>query len=162
MHERKNSPDQSDTAGREISISRVINAPRELVFDAFIDPKHVSNWWGPNGFRTTTYEMSVRPGGVWRFTMHGPDGTDYPNKIVYREVVRPERLVYEHSGDDASDEHRFISTVTFETQGAGTRVTLRALFATIEQCEAHKKFGAIEGGNQTLARLAAHVATFAK
>src|SRR5689334_18469516 len=76
MSARKNNP--SDSSDREIVITRVIDAPRELVFAAFTDAEHISNWWGPNGFRTTTYEKDVRPGGVWRFTMHGPDGTDYP------------------------------------------------------------------------------------
>jgi uncharacterized protein YndB with AHSA1/START domain len=153
MAAEKSSPTPTDTTGREMVISRVIAAPRELVFDAFTDREHISQWWGPNGFRTTTYEKSVRPGGVWRFTMHGPDGVDYPNKIVYIEVLRPERLVYEHSADDDSDENRFVSTITLEAMGDKTKVTLRALFATIEQCEAHTKFGAVEGGNQTLARL---------
>ena len=151
MAERKSDAD------REIVITRVINAPRELVFAAFTDRQHISQWWGPNGFRTTTYEKDVRPGGVWRFTMHGPDGTDYPNKIMYREVVKPERLAYDHSGDDASDEHRFTSTVTFENVGGKTKVTMRALFATVEQCEASKKFGAVDGGQQTLARLDEHL-----
>ena len=82
------------TAGREIVITRLIAAPPELVFDAWTDPKQIGRWWGPNGFTTTTHSMDVRPGGVWRFVMHGPDGRDYQNKIVYREVKRPERLVY--------------------------------------------------------------------
>lgn len=72
-----------DTADREIVITRVFDAPREQVFDAWTDSEHVSQWWGPNGFTTTTHEMDVRPGGVWRFIMHGPDGVDYKNRIVY-------------------------------------------------------------------------------
>lgn len=79
-----------DTADREIVISRLIHAPRELVFKVWTDPKHVAHWWGPNGFTNTIHEMDVRPGGVWRFIMHGPDGVDYPNKIVYKEVVKPQ------------------------------------------------------------------------
>ncbi|HEY8127204.1 MAG TPA: SRPBCC family protein, partial [Hyphomicrobium sp.] len=67
--------------GREIIITRLLNAPRALVFAAFKDPDHITNWWGPNGFSTTTYEMDFRPGGLWLFTMHGPDGTDYPNRV---------------------------------------------------------------------------------
>ena len=79
-------------AAREIVAARVFDAPRELVFDAWTDPEHVAQWWGPNGFTNTIHEMDVRPGGVWRFVMHGPDGVDYNNKIVYIEVVKPERL----------------------------------------------------------------------
>ena len=159
MSERKSNPSDADHQDREMVISRVIAAPRDLVFAAFTDREHISAWWGPNGFRTTTYEKDVRVGGVWRFTMHGPDGTDYPNKIVYTEVVKPERLAYDHSGDEARDEHRFSTVITFDDLGGKTKVTLRALFATVEACEANKKFGAVEGGEQTLARLDRFLAT---
>ena len=84
---------------REIIMTRAFAAPRELVWKAWTNPKHIKAWWGPNGFTTTNLEVDVRPGGVWRFIMHGPDGTDYPNKIVYAEIVMPERLVYDHGGD---------------------------------------------------------------
>jgi uncharacterized protein YndB with AHSA1/START domain len=106
---------------QEIVITREIAAPRELVFDAWTDPKHVGHWWSPNGFTTTTHEMDVRPGGVWRFIMHGPDGVDYPNRIVYQEVVRPERLVYVHGGDNPAESPDFHTTVTFEERAAGPR-----------------------------------------
>ena len=81
----------TNTADREIVSARVFDAPRELVWKAWVDPKHVAQWWGPKGFTNTIHEMDVRPGGVWRFAMHGPDGTDYKNEIVFIEVVRPER-----------------------------------------------------------------------
>lgn len=68
---------------------RTIDAPRDLVFDAWTDPAHVGQWWGPDGFTTTTHEIDIRPGGVWRFTMHGPDGVDYPNEIAFEEIVPP-------------------------------------------------------------------------
>jgi len=74
---------------REIVTTRVVDAPRELVFRAWTEPEHVGQWWGPNGFTSTIQEMDVRPGGVWRLVMHGPDGTDYPNESIYLEVVRP-------------------------------------------------------------------------
>ncbi len=77
--------DMTSISDREIVATRVFDAPRELVFQVWTDAKHVSNWWGPRGFTTTTYEMDVRPGGVWRHVMHGPDGTDYPNEIVFVE-----------------------------------------------------------------------------
>ena len=148
-----------ETADREIVLSRVVDAPRELVFAVWLDPKHVGEWWGPNGFRTTTYEMEPRPGGVWRFTMHGPDGTDYENRIEYLEIARPERLVYRHSGAGETEDVRFRAEVTFEAEGAKTRVTLRSVFESAEGRDlVVEKYGAIEGGRQTLERLAAYVA----
>lgn len=148
-----------ETADREIVLSRVVDAPRELVFAVWLDPTHVGEWWGPNGFRTTTYEMEPRPGGVWRFTMHGPDGTDYENRIEYLEIARPERLVYRHSGGGATEDVRFHAEVTFAAEGTKTRVTLRSLFESAEERDVVvEKYGAIEGGKQTLERLAAYVA----
>jgi uncharacterized protein YndB with AHSA1/START domain len=146
---------------REIVFTRTFEAPRELVFKVWTDPRHVGAWWGPYGFTTTTSEMDVRPGGVWRYVMHGPDGTDYPNKIVYREVVRPERLTYWH-GDDNDGEagQSFEVEVRFDEQGGKTRLTMRMIFATAEERNlVVEKFGADEGGNQTLDRLREHLAT---
>ena len=140
-------------------ISRVINAPRDLVFAAFSDAEHFTLWWGPNGFRTTVFEMDVRPGGASRYTMHGPDGKDWPNKVEYLEVVAPERLVYRHGAEEKlSDDPRcFHVTITFEAVQGKTLVTLRSLFPSAEQFEGAKKFGAVEGGQQTLGRLDAYL-----
>ena len=149
----------SATADREIVQTRVFDAPRERVFDAWTDPKHVAEWFGPNGFTTTTHEMDVRPGGKWRFIMHGPDGTDYDNLIVYREVVRPERLAYSHGSGEADDPYQFEVTVTFADEGGKTNLTMRALFPSAEARDyAVREVGAIEGGRQTLARLAEYLA----
>ena len=142
-----------------IVVTRLVAAPRELVWEAWTDPKHITQWWGPNGFTTTTHAMEVKPGSVWRFTMHGPDGTDWPNRIVYREVKRPELLAYDHSGDDASDVHRFQVTVTFSDKGGNTEVTMASLFPSVAARDAVLKFGALEGGGQTLDRLAAYLPT---
>ena len=148
----------ASTADREIVISRVFDAPRALVFEAFTDPKHIGEWWGPNGFTTTTSEMDVRPGGAWRYVMHGPDGTDYSNKIVYSEVVKPERLAYAHGADDGGPP-LFHATVTFQEQGSKTLVTLHSIFPTAAiRDRTGREFGAIEGGHQTLARLARYLA----
>ena len=76
-------------ASREIVATRTFDAPRDLVFKMWTDPKHIAQWWGPKGFTTTIYEMDVKPGGVWRFVMHGPVGVDYQNKVVYLEIVKP-------------------------------------------------------------------------
>ena len=113
-----------DISGRELVISRLINAPRELVWDAWTKPEHVKHWWGPDGFTNTIHEMEVKPGGVWRFMMHGPDGTNFPNKIVFNEVKKPERLVYTHSSDDENETTLFETTVTFEKQGDKTLLTM--------------------------------------
>jgi uncharacterized protein YndB with AHSA1/START domain len=153
----------ADTADREIVLTRVYEAPRELVWTAWTDPKHVVHWWGPDGFTNTIHEMDVRPGGVWRFVMHGPDGRDYKNRINFIEVERPERLVYTHGGDDDVEPVSFHVTVTFEDQGSGrTKVTLRSVFPTAEERDrVVKDYGAIEGGRQTLARLADYLLTMA-
>lgn len=154
----KVSNDQS-TTDREIVISRVIAGPRRLVFAAFTDVQHLHHWWGPDGFTTTTRSFDFRPGGVWDFIMHGPDGTDYPNRIEWREIVPPERLVYLH-GESEEDPRTFVSTMTFVERGDTTEITLRTVFPTREQRdEAVKRYRAIEGGTQTLDRLAAYVAT---
>src|SRR5581483_10516803 len=139
------------TAEREIIATRIFAAPRDLVFRMWTDPQHVARWWGPDGFTNTIHEMDVRPGGVWRFIMHGPDGRNYDNKIVYREVIRPERIVYDHESTPP-----FHVTVTFTDQGRDrTRITMHMLFDTVElRDNTVRVFGAVEGLHQTLGRLA--------
>jgi len=142
---------------REIVISRLIHAPRDLVFKVWTDADHIKEWWGPNGFTNTIHEMNVKPGGVFRFMMHGPDNMNFPNKIVYTEVVKPEKLVYVHSDDEGSQ--RFDVTVTFEVLKDSTLLTMRTVFSTAAERErVIKEVGAIEGGNQTLDHLQAYVA----
>lgn len=145
---------------RTLVVSREFDARRELVFRAWTDPQQVVQWWGPDGFTTTTYQMDVRPGGVWCFTMHGPDGVDYPNEIVYSEVVEPEQLAYRHSsGDDAPVEAKFEVTVTFEQRSERTLVTMQLLFeSNKERDRVIEKSGALEGAQQTFGRLADHLA----
>jgi uncharacterized protein YndB with AHSA1/START domain len=145
----------TDVADRELVLRRLLNAPPALVFDTWSDPAHVSKWWGPRGFTTTTHEMAFKVGGRWRFTMHGPDGTDYRNLVLYTEIVRPQRICYDH-GDDESESgpvRDFKVRVTFEGQGGTTLLTLRMLVESVRQLEAMKQFGAVEGGTQTLDRL---------
>lgn len=144
----------NDTSDREILISRLLNAPRELVFKAWTDPEHVAQWWGPTGFTNTIHEMEVKPGGVWRFIMHGPDGRDYPNKIVFIEVVKPELLVYRHAGDADTEPVNFYVTVTFEKQGDKTMLTMRMVFESAAELErVDREYGAIEGAKQNVDRL---------
>jgi uncharacterized protein YndB with AHSA1/START domain len=150
---------QMKDAARELVITRVFDAPRELVFEAWTDPKHIASWWGPRGFTTTVHSMDVAPGGVWRLTMHGPDGRDYKNKIVYLEVAKPERLVYKNTPEHGSEPADHETTVTFEEQDAKTTVTLRMLFASAEtRNHVVTTYKAVEGGSQTLSRLAEYLA----
>jgi uncharacterized protein YndB with AHSA1/START domain len=124
---------KSGTANRELAITRVFNAPRELVFEAWTNPDHLAHWWGPVGFTNTHKEVDIRPGGVWRFTMHGPDGRDYPNRIDFTEVVPPSFLSYKHTGDDGIVS--FTVTVKFEAEGEKTRLTMHSLFRSAEELE---------------------------
>jgi len=140
------------TVDREIVFTRRLDAARELVFRVWSQAKHVARWWSPRGFTTTTHEMEVAPGGVWRFVMHGPDGTDYDNTITYREISPPERLLYDHGEQGAPGSFRV--TVTFEAQNGTTRLTMRMLFESVAERDfVVEKYGAIDGGNQTLDRL---------
>ena len=146
------------TADREIVISRVIDAPRELVFEAFTQVRHLSRWWGPEGFTTTTRSFEFRAGGEWDFVMHGPDGTDYQEWITWREIVPPERIALLH-GESRDDPNAFESVLAFELAGDETRILMRTVFPTRElRDEAVEKYHAIEGGEQTLRNLAAYVA----
>lgn len=146
----------------EIVLTRVFDAPREMVFDACADPKQVVEWWGPNGFTTTIEEMDVRVGGQWVHTMHGPDGMDYPNFGVFTEVKRPEVLAHRHGGGRKGEapDVDFESIWTFEElPGNQTLVTLRNVFVSAEARDAViRKYGAVEGGKQTMERLAEFVA----
>jgi uncharacterized protein YndB with AHSA1/START domain len=144
---------------RSIITTRVFDAPRELVFEAWTDPKHLVQWWGPTGFTTTTRAIDLRPGGVWRFVMHGPDGVDYENRIVYDEIVKPERLVYRHPGGDDVEPVQIHVTVIFEDHGGKTKLTMLMLFpSAAERDRVAEKYGAIEGAVQSLERLAEHLA----
>ncbi|WP_024805741.1 SRPBCC family protein [Nocardia sp. BMG51109] len=148
---------RSATADREIVISRVISAPRDLVFEAFTEVWHLSQWWGPEGFTTTTRAFEFRVGGEWDFVMHGPDGTDYQEWITWTEIVPPERITLLH-GESRRDPNAFESVLTFAPDGVATRIEMRTVFPTKElRDEAAEKYHAIEGGRQTLNNLAAYV-----
>jgi uncharacterized protein YndB with AHSA1/START domain len=148
---------QSATADREIVTSRRIDAPRELVFEAFTEVRHLSRWWGPQGFTTSTRAFEFGVGGEWDFVMHGPDGTDYQDLILWTEIVPPERIALRH-GEFRDDPNAFESVITLVPDGAATRIEMRTLFPTKElRDEAAEKFHAIEGAQQTLSNLAAYV-----
>jgi uncharacterized protein YndB with AHSA1/START domain len=151
-----------NTASREIVITRLLNAPRELVFKAWTEPEHLVKWWGPRGFWNSIHEIDVKTGGKWLYTMHGPDGTDYPNWIVFDEVVEPERITYSHGGSKKGDpeDAQFKGIVTFEAEGNKTRLTMRQVFSTAkERNHVVEKYGAIEGGRQTFDKLEEELST---
>lgn len=150
----------TDDSDREIRISRLLDAPPSLVFHAWTTPEHVKQWWGPNGFTTTIHEMQLKPGGVWRFIMHGPDGRDYPNRVVFREIVANERLVYDHCEDVPVPSIEFEVTVLFLEEAGKTRLDMCMRLATAEMRErVVREFGALEGAQQNLERLSAYLRT---
>jgi uncharacterized protein YndB with AHSA1/START domain len=139
---------------RQIVLTRMIQAPRELVYRVFTEKDHVAKWFGPTGFSLTISEMDVRPDGAWRFIMHGPDGVDYQNDYVYEEVLAPERLVYR------TMDPPFRATVTFDDFMGMTALTMRIVFETAQaRDEMEAEVGATEGGNQTLDNLETYLAS---
>jgi uncharacterized protein YndB with AHSA1/START domain len=145
-------------SGRELVFTRVFDAPRELVYEAWTEPAHLEQWWGPYGFRTESLSKETRVGGEWRLIMHAPDGREFRNRVVYSDVVPPERLVYRHMGDDGKVNLEV--TTTFEEAGEGTRVRMRQLFGSEKELEELvQKYGVDKGGVQTLERLSEHLGT---
>src|SRR5262245_8241849 len=146
---------------RSIIGSRVLDAPRALVFSVWTDPKHLAQWWGPNGFTTTTHAYDFRPFGVWRFVMHGPDGRDYQNRITFDEIVPPERIAYRHGGGDEVEPVLFTQTVTFQDLGNGqTLLTWRGTFPSAEErARVIREDGADKGLVQAMPRFDESVAT---
>lgn len=151
----------ADDSNRVIAFSRVLSAPRELVWEAMTDRKHVVNWWGPRGFTTTVETMDLRVGGVWKYTMHGPDGTDYANKSVFKEITKPERIVFTHGGSkEGGPGASFVATWAFEQLADDqTNLSVRMVFPSAADRDAViREYGAVEGGKQTLMRLSEHLA----
>ena len=153
-----------NTPDRDLIMSRVFEAPRALVWLAWTKPEHLVRWWGPNGFTTTIETFDLRVGGHWKFVMHGPDGTDYPNHSVFTEILAPERIVFEHGGGrEGAPEVNFRMNWIFEALSETmTRLTIHQVFPSAEQRDLiANTYGAIEGGRQTLERLAALLAEMA-
>ena len=149
----------SATSDLELIVSRVINAPVARVWRAWTDPAEVAKWWGPYGFKTDTSTRDFRVGGTWKHTMIGPDGKAYANLAHFEEIVPHERIVLTNGGGDGDGAGiHFRSTVTFKDLGDRTELTMRLVFDNPAMREiAAMKYGAIEGGRQTLTRLAAFV-----
>jgi uncharacterized protein YndB with AHSA1/START domain len=150
--------DTTPLAARELVFRRFLSAPREKVFDAWTKSEQIGKWWGPHGFKTTTHSMDVQPGGVWEFTMHGPDGRDYKSKIMYLQVERPAFIAYKQTGEGQDAGMQFHATVNLGEMFGKTTLTLRILFATAEEREHNvKTYRSPEGGEQTMERLAHYV-----
>jgi uncharacterized protein YndB with AHSA1/START domain len=146
---------------RSIVIERLIAAPRELVFTAFTTAEHLAHWWGPTGFSITTSAFEFKVGGVWRFMMHGPDGRDYQNRLTFQVIEPPARIISKHGGadDDGLELAAHETRITLDAEGDKTRLTWRLVFDSIaERDRIAREYGAVEGGQQTVGRLADYVA----
>jgi uncharacterized protein YndB with AHSA1/START domain len=143
---------------REIVLSRVIDAPREMVFDAWTDPDQLAEWFGPRGLAIKTHEVDIRDGGVWRFDMVGAGGVRYDNRMTFLRIDRPRLIEVDHGADKDDDPRRFRMLVTFDEQTDGkTVLTLRQMHPTRAHRDAGIGFGAVEFGYQTLEKLAEHL-----
>jgi hypothetical protein len=111
-----------NTSDMELLVTRTLIAPRDLVWEAWTNPEHIKKWWGPFGFTNTIKKMEVKSGGVWEFIMHGPDGVDFKNKSIYKEIIKPERIVFEHQSP------KFLSTIIFLEEGNKTIINWHMLF----------------------------------
>ena len=140
---------KNDTAIRELLLTRRLKAPVSLVWEVWSDPKHIAQWWGPDGFTNTIHAMDFKPGGVWNLTMHGPDGTDYKNRSVFREIVPFKKIVYMHETGP-----KFLATIRFEEMGEETQLTWHMLFETEEEfIQTVKTFKADVGLRQNIEKL---------
>lgn len=143
--------------------TRIFDAPRALVFAAWTEPRHLAQWFGPNGFSLTTHSFDFRPGGTWRFVMHGPDGRNYPNRVTFEEIVPPERIAFRHSGEDDFEHIQFKTIVSFEDIGGKTKLTMLGIFPSAEERDrVIREHGADKGQVETLARLSDYVDGLAK
>ena len=141
--------EKNETKDRELLLTRILNAPIELVWEVWTQPEHIAKWWGPNGFTNTISKMDVQPGGEWDLVMHGPDGKDYKNKSVFKEIEKHKRIVYEHISAP-----KFLATIEFEKQGNKTLLTWHMLFESKEQfLQVVKTFKADEGLKQNIEKL---------
>jgi uncharacterized protein YndB with AHSA1/START domain len=146
-------------AERELTLTRVFNAPREAVFKAWTDPKELAKWWGPKGFTNPVCEIDLKPGGALHIVMRAPDGGEYPMKGVFREIVPPSRLVFTNNAVD-KDGHPIIeglTTVTFAEEGGKTKLTLQTRGVAMVDYAAAYLQGMEAGWTQSLEKLEALV-----
>lgn len=153
MSARKERPEKRPD---ELYITRIYDAPVKAVWDAWVDPAQVAKWWGPRGFTLTTHAKDLRPGGHWTYTMHGPDGKDWPNKTFYHEVIEHQRLVYDHGAND-DQPPLFRVTVEFTDLKGRTRMEMTMRCASAETADATRQFVKKAGGDSTWDRLAEYL-----
>ncbi len=144
------------TDSREIISTRVFSFSRELAFRAWTEPEYLACWWGPKGFTNTFHEFDLRPGGHWRFTMHGPNGVNYPNESVFVEIIKNERIVFNHISS-----HKFQVTATFIGLEGKTKLIFRMLFETSQECGKLKGL-VVPSNEQNFDRLEAELAKMAR
>jgi uncharacterized protein YndB with AHSA1/START domain len=144
---------ENNTKDRELLITRVLNAPIDLVWEVWTKPEHIAKWWGPNGFTNTITTMDMKPGGEWNLVMHGPDGTDYDNQSIFKEVVLHKKIVYQHVSAPS-----FTSTIEFDAQGEQTHLKWHMIFESYEQfIQVVKTFKADEGLKQNVEKLSKYL-----
>src|SRR5215203_4587790 len=145
--------EENKTDDCDLTVSALLDAPQELVWDVWTNPEHIKNWWGPDGFTNSIDTMDMTEGGVWEFVMHGPDGTDYRNRSIFREVVKPRRIVFEHVTGP-----KYFATVEFSEEGEGTRLEWRMRFESKEKLEQTvKTFKADDGLKQNIEKLVVYL-----
>lgn len=144
------------TSKKELSIERVFDAPRQLVWDVWTTPEHIAQWYGPQGFSTSVESMDFQPGGNWKYVMRSPDGREMPIIGVFREIVEPEKIVTEdaYPGKTEDGKDKFlITTVTFQEQENQCQLTMHILFPTEEDCAQYEQSGAVWGWNSSFDRV---------
>ncbi len=141
-----------DREAREITMERIFDAPRELVWKLYTNPDLIPQWWGPKALVTTVDEMDVRPGGRWRFIQRDPNGMEYAFNGVYREIEPPKRVVYTFNFEPIGPGHELVEIVTFDEQGGKTKLTSKAVYNTIEDLEGMLKSGMEGGATETMDR----------
>ncbi|MFC0183107.1 Uncharacterized conserved protein YndB, AHSA1/START domain [Pseudarcicella hirudinis] len=138
----------NDTADRELRITRLLNAPVDLVWEVWTQPEDIAQWWGPNGFTNTIHTMELRAGGEWRLSMHGPDGKNYPNRSEFLEIAPFQKIVFQHYNPG------YLATISFESQEEQTLLNWTMLFDTPEMFHTVVKvFKADEGLQQNVEKL---------
>lgn len=138
---------------RQLEIERLLDAPVELVWEAWTDPEHLKHWWGPDGFTNTISKFELKEKGAFNLTMHGPDGKDYRNESTFTHIEKHKRIEYDHTSGP-----KFHAAITFEKKGKKTLMTWTMTFASVDQKEhVVKTFGAAEGLKQNAARLATYL-----
>lgn len=145
--------------GNKVTYKKYVNAPIDLVFEAWTAHEHLSQWWGPDGFTITTKTMNFTNGGFWEFIMHGPDGHDYKNKIQIVDIKKPHHIFYKHLGDgEGETDVHFEARILFEEKGEGTYLVMEQIFPSKEELERiNTKYGAVEGGKQHIENLEKYI-----